>query len=104
MKIRTMTEDAQPGMSLCDPVVDDLGRVLVPEGAVLTEPLIKSLLRRGIAAVWVDQAAAEDPAEREIRQARIVHSVAHCFRHAGDGVGSTALREAILAFRMRRGE
>lgn len=104
MKGMILTEAALPGMCLSEAVLDDSGRVLVPEAAVLTEALIHSLLRRGVAELCVDQAAEEDPVEREIRRARISSSVAACFRRAGDGVGSKALHEAILAFRMGRGE
>ncbi|WP_434516390.1 hypothetical protein AB6Q56_07190 [Dechloromonas sp. ARDL1] len=103
MKSRISTETALPGMSLSEAVLDDAGRVLVPDGAVLTESLIHSLLRRGVAALCVDQAVEEDPAEREIRHARIARSVAVFFRQAGDGAGTVALREAICAFRMERG-
>ena len=104
MKGMIRTEAALPGMCLSEAVVDDSGRVLVPEGAVLTESLIQSLLRRGVSELCVDQATEEDPAEREIRRARIARSVAVYFRQAGDGVGSLALQEAILTFRMGRGE
>lgn len=54
MKSRISTETALPGMSLSEAVLDDAGRVLVPDGAVLTESLIHSLLRRGVAALCVD--------------------------------------------------
>lgn len=103
MKSRILTAAAAPGMCLTAAVLDDSGRGLVPEAAVLTESLIRSLLRRGVPELCVDQATAEDPAERDIRRARISRSVAVCFRQAGEGVGTSALREAILAFRMGRG-
>lgn len=104
MKSRVLTEAALPGMCLSEAVRDDAGRVLVPDGAVLTESLIHSLLRRGVPALHVDQAVEEDPAEREIRRALIARSVAVLFRQAGEGAGAMALQDAICAFRLERGE
>lgn len=104
MKSRISTEAAVRGMRLAEAVLDDAGRVLVPDGALLTESLIHSLVRRGVPELKVDQAVEEDPAEREIRQARIARSVAVFFRQAGDGAGAAALHDAIRAFRLERGE
>lgn len=104
MKARIAMESAVAGMRLAEAVLDDAGRMLVPDGAVLTESLLEGLRRRGVTELSVDRPVEEDPAEREARQARISRSVAISFRHAGDGVGAQALHEAILAFRMERGE
>lgn len=95
---------AMPGMHLAADLLDDSGRVLVPAGTLLTEALVCSLMRREVVELPVEQRLDEDPAVVEARNERIAQSVARCFRLAGDAAGSHALREAILQFRMGRGE
>lgn len=104
MKTRISVASAIPGMRLAKAVLDDSGRLLVPDGTMLTESLLLGLQRRGVGDLFINQPEEEDPAEREATRARVSRSVAIRFRHAGDGPGSKALQEAILAFRMERGE
>ena len=65
----TLTLDAlQPGMVICDPVLDPAGRILVPVGTVINEMTIVGLRRRDVASVRVECEVAESAAERELAQ------------------------------------
>lgn len=104
MQVSIPIASAVPGMHLAADLLDDSGRVLVPAGTALTEALVCSLMRREVAELPVVLAADEDPAVVEARNIRIAQSVAGLFRLAGDAPGTHALREAILQFRIERGE
>lgn len=104
MKTRIALQSATPGLRLSDAIVDDAGRVLVPDGAILTDALLHSLQRRGVVELAVDLVDDEDPAVLEARRISVERAVAVHFRQAGEGIGTRALREAIRAFRLERGE
>jgi hypothetical protein len=75
--------DVRPGMVLSDELLDRQGQVLLPQGAVLTAPIIALLPRHGIEALAVlrqndggaDSAEAPDHAALQQR-------LAHLFRHS----------------------
>lgn len=92
---------ATPGMRLATAVSDDAGRTLVPAGTTLTGMLLDSLARRGVAELCVEDPAESDPAACV---ANIGQSVDRLFRMAGDAPATLALRQAIVAFRMERGQ
>lgn len=91
--------EVQPGMRLAEAVSDDAGRVLVPAAVELTENLLQSLRRRGVAQLHVEREEAIDPVQLAARRAECEARLAHLFRNAGDGAETMALHRAILAFR-----
>jgi hypothetical protein len=91
-----------PGMQVAEAVLDDGGRVLVPAGAEISESLLHGLERREIGQVTVSHEVAEDPAEREARQARVSAQLEHLFRKAGEGDATRQLQQAVFAFRLER--
>lgn len=95
---------ATPGMRLATAVSDDAGRTLVPAGTTLTGMLLDSLVRRGVAELCVEDPAESDPAAAAACVANIGQSVDRLFRVAGDAPATLALRQAIVAFRMERGQ
>lgn len=92
--------DVLPGMRLAVAVSDDAGRVLVPAAVELTESLLESLRRRGVAELHVEREQSIDPALLAARRAECEARLAQLFRNAGDSAETTALHRAILAFRM----
>lgn len=92
--------DVQPGMRLAEAVVDETGRLLVPDGCELTESLLLSLARRNIAELKISRDVEESPAVREAHRARIAGELDVLFRQAGDGEETRALYRAVLAFRL----
>lgn len=95
-------DDAEPGMILGADLTDGQGSVLLPAGVALSAANLASLRRRGIAGalVVVDDEAdatagaappADDTAEQERRQARLVR----LFRDSA-GVGASALLLQLL--------
>jgi hypothetical protein len=68
----------QPGTILSDELLDRQGHVLLPQGAVLTDAVIASLARHGIAMVPVLSAGAQasDPEQVQTR-------LDHLFRKNG---------------------
>jgi hypothetical protein len=73
--------DVRPGMVLSDVLLDRQGQVLLPQGAVLTAPLIALLPRHGVEllAVLREAAATAQAPDPAALQARL----AHLFRHTG---------------------
>jgi hypothetical protein len=91
-----------PGMRLAAAVLDAGGQVLLPAGAELTESMLQSLFRRGVAELLVETEAEEDPAIVEARRVALEIQLARLFRNAGDGAETMALYKAILNFRLER--
>jgi hypothetical protein len=93
----------QPGMRLAAAVADANGQVLLPIGAELTESMLHSLHRRGIAELLIETEVAEDPAVVQARREALKTQLAQLFRKAGNGAETKALYQAILEFRQERG-
>jgi hypothetical protein len=92
-------DDAEAGMVLAADVLDHQGSVLLPAGAPLSEQLLTSMRRRGIASVAIvdDSVCAADlAAERE----RVAQRLAHLFRRPDAGPGHALLRAQLEAYRM----
>jgi hypothetical protein len=89
-----------PGTLLAEPVIDEMGRVLVPSGGELTESMLRSLARREIAELTVVREVEEDAAERETYRLKQTAALDQIFRHAGEGVETRLLYQAILDYRM----
>lgn len=96
---RVALADARPGMRLGAPVTGRGGQILVPAGTELTESLLHSLEQRGIAAIFVERAADEDPTAREARLAGVKRAVDQLFRAAGEGIATRTLYRCIVNFR-----
>lgn len=96
---RVALADARPGMRLGAPVTGRGGQILVPAGTELTESLLHSLEQRGIAAIFVERAADEDPTAREARLADVKRAVDQLFRAAGEGIATRTLYRCIVNFR-----
>jgi hypothetical protein len=93
-------DQVAPGTLLAEPVIDEMGRVLVPSGGELTESMLRSLARREIAELTVVREVEEDAAERETYRLKQTAALDQIFRHAGEGVETRLLYQAILDYRM----
>lgn len=93
-------DQVELGTFLAEPVIDEMGRVLVPGGSELTESILRSLARREITELSVLREVEEDAAEREAYRLKRVEELDKVFRKAGDGVETRALYQAILDCRM----
>lgn len=73
----------QPGMVLASELLDSHGKVLLPEGTVLTAAMLAAMPRRGVDILPInreDLNTVERNAEEAARQARIAR-LAVLFRH-----------------------
>jgi hypothetical protein len=93
-------DQVEPGTELAEPVIDDLGRVLVPSGCELSETILRSLIRREVSELCIVREIQEDAAEREAFRLKQVAELDRVFRKAGDGAETMVLYQAILDFRM----
>lgn len=91
---------AESGMPLAEAVTDDSGRILIPAGAVLTESMLNSLQRRGVAELVVERPVVMDQAARQAMRARVEQRLSRLFRLAGDGAETRILYQAVSDFRM----
>ena len=71
--------EVRPGMVLSDVLLDQQGQVLLPQGAVLTAPIIALLPRHGIEMLAVRTGGADAAPAPD--QAAIQARLAHPFRH-----------------------
>ncbi|GAB3398926.1 hypothetical protein NX774_18125 [Massilia agilis] len=90
--------DARPGQVLSDVLLDRVGQVLLPKGAVLSEGNLAALERHGVAMlpVVMDKLGAPDPALVRERLDRL-------FRHPAGEHDSTArarLRRYVEEYRL----
>jgi len=93
----------QPGMRLAASVADAAGQVLLPAGAELTENMLHSLRRRGVAELLIETEVDEDPDVLEARCAGLKKQIGQLFRKAGEGQETRVLYQSILDFRLERG-
>jgi hypothetical protein len=95
--------DARPGMVLGEVLRDDKGNVLLAQGALLTESMLASLARHGVAMLRVVAARAEP--EPMIDPVRVQERLDRVFRkHERDNHGDWAtgiLRRYVEDFRLR---
>ena len=105
--------DVRPGMVLSDVLLDRQGQVLLPQGAVLTAPIIALLPRHGIEALAVlrHTASSADSAEAAPDYAMLQQRLAYLFRnndarhHAADNHADSAgaaLHRFMQAYRLGR--
>jgi hypothetical protein len=96
--------DAVPGMVLSDVLRDAKGHVLLAEGVVLTETMLASLARHGIAALPVmSPDAAPPPPDPAAVQARLDYLFRSQDPADDSDWASAALRHHLEDYRLRRG-
>ena len=98
-QIEIELDDAQPGMTLSEPVIDGKETVLLPAGTVLTESTLKSLSRRGIDSIVVVNDAISE-ADLRLERERVEKRMAVLFRQCAPGSISQTLSQLILAYRL----
>lgn len=92
-------DDALPGMTLQEPVLDGSGMPLLPAGTVLTESIITSLRRRGIdTLIILNEAVSEAELKRE--RERVEKRLQILFRKVVPGGTSNALASIVLAYKL----
>lgn len=92
-------EDIEPGARLAAAVCDAAGKVLLAEGAELTQGLVASLRKRGLSHVPVAVETSCSPEELSAQKEQIESRVAWLFRNGGDPL-MDRLREAVLEYRL----
>jgi hypothetical protein len=68
--------DVRPGMVLSDELMDELGHVLLPQGAILTAAIIALLPRHGVdmlAVLRADAASLPPAPDQALLQARLAY-------------------------------
>lgn len=88
-----------PGMTLAKGVVDRDGNTLLAAGTVLDSEMLDRLIRRGVEAITVLVVDNRDAETIASDLAAVEARVDYIFRGAGSP-SRTALRQAILAYRM----
>lgn len=92
-------DDARAGMVLAADLCDDGGAVLLPAGATLSDASLKSLGRRGVASLSVQDAGDGDGAPSEAEQLRRCARLERLFRRSMDVGASAALFGYLQRFR-----
>ena len=91
-----------PGMVLADVLLDDQGQVLLAEGAVLSEAIIASLARHGVAAVPVARAVPLAAPGADAVQARLDHVFRRNDRDDHTDWATGLLRRYVEDYRLKR--
>jgi hypothetical protein len=104
MKIteRLALSELEPGMALVDPLLDEIGRVLLPRGCTLSESILADLRRRGTGELTIARVVDEEVAVQAARHECIVNNLASLFRKSGSGPASRQLYQSILRFQMEQ--
>lgn len=98
----TALAEAQPGMVLSDALLDRLGQMLLPKGAVLTEASIRSLRRHGIGMLPIVASAAPAPLDPAAVQARLDHLFRRNERDNDADWATGILRRFVEDYRLER--
>lgn len=102
---RLPLEQAEPGMTLCEPLRDAKGEILLPQGATLTESVLAALARRGIDALPIatgDDAEQLSEAELEALRERARKRIDCLFRRCGIEGAAGQLRQHVTNLRMEK--
>jgi hypothetical protein len=95
--------EVQPGMVLSDELLDVHGKVLLPEGTVLTADILALMPRHGITALPI-ALPEKSPMEQAADHARQLARIDHLFRlhDADDGEewAANALRRLVTEYRV----
>lgn len=92
-------DDAEPGMVLAAAVLDRNAAMLLPDATVLTADMLTSLRRRGIDTLMVFGGEISDE-EMEAERQRKRKRIDHLFRRCPPGTACSALKEALLDYRV----
>jgi hypothetical protein len=86
-------EEASAGQVLASDLRDAGGMVLLPRGTELTESMLGSLARRGVAtlAIVAEQLSAQDEAAREQQRQQRLYRLERLFRRHGGAEESPLL-------------
>lgn len=95
-----LLEQAQGGMRLAADVCDAGGNSLLAAGAELTESMIASLQRRGVAHIHIAEEETLTPEQLAVRRAELETRITAMFRHCGDDPLMAELRQALLEYRL----
>jgi len=99
--------DVQPGMVLSDELLDAHGKVLLPQGTVLSADMLALMPRHGIQALPIARAEMS-PAEQEAEHARQLERIAHLFRlhdpENGEDWAAASLRRLLTDYRVGKQE
>ena len=87
------------GMVLSQDVLDSNGGVLLPQGTILTDALLRSLQRRGVDTVRVVNNAISE-AQLQAERERVQQWLDRRFRTARGGRAAEVLRAAIMRHRL----
>lgn len=96
--------ELMPGMTLAEPLFDDVGRVLLPRGCELSDSILGGLQRRGIAALTVVRVVDASEITDAARLERIKATLDERFRLAGSGPASSALYQGLLTLLTEQGD
>lgn len=92
-------DEATPGMTLAEDALNPRGKMVMPQGAVLTEASIDGLRRHDVTQLSValpdEEAAKQAEAERQQQLQRI----AHLFRHCDENQPAAQLRQYLTRYR-----
>lgn len=101
MKIteRLALSEVEPGMALVDPLLDEIGRVLLPSGCTLSASILADLRRRRIGELTIVRVVDEEVAAQAAHDEYMVSNLTSLFRKAGSGPASRQLYQSILAFK-----
>jgi hypothetical protein len=98
----TPLADALPGMVLAEVLRDPRGNVLLAEGVVLTESMLASLARHGVAILPILCAAAPAaPPDSVLVQARLDRLFRSGRPDAPASAASAALRRHVESYRLQ---
>jgi hypothetical protein len=99
----TALADARPGMVLSDVVRDGRGNVLLAQGVVLSEPMLASLARHGVAILPILAVQATAPApDPAAVQARLDHLFRNNMRDDHADWATGILRRYVEDYRLQR--
>lgn len=98
--------DVRPGMVLSDELLDRQGQVLLPQGAVLTAPIIALLPRHGIEALAVlrhnEGAEGVEAPDHAALQQRLAHLFRHSHTDTHDDWATGMLHRYMEDYRLER--
>jgi len=90
----------RPGMQLAEPVLDDIGRVLLPSGCELSDVILSGLARRAVAFLTVIRKAEAPPGLDDEHRMMTVAQLDRLFRKAGAAGEARLLYQSVLEFHM----
>lgn len=98
---------AVPGDVLAEAISDARGAVLLPDGATLSEAILKSLERHGVEMLRVlavdvagDEADEEADEDAALRREQVESRLRHLFRRTGDSDAAHELAAQLALYRL----